>query len=70
MCKYCDINQEAHDYEIELYRCNSYEYEGDKYFLMVQHPAGTYKKLEWAKPLEINFCPVCGRKLTEANNDV
>ena len=70
MCKYCDINQEAHDYEIELYRCNSYEYEGDKYFLMVQHPAGTYKKSEWARPLEINFCPICGRNLAEEDNNV
>ena len=63
-CKFCDFNQKEKEWEIELYEETSYKYQGKKYFLEVTYPADG----EWRhsiKHVEANFCPKCGRKLSE-----
>ena len=64
-CKFCDFSRvDTKEWTIELYQTTSYKYEGKKYFLEVEYPADgkTYK---YAKPLEVHYCPKCGRNLHE-----
>lgn len=63
-CKYCDFKQKERVWEIELYESTSYKYEGKKYFLEVTYPEDnmTYP---YIKPVEVNYCPKCGRKLNK-----
>lgn len=63
-CNYCNFDQKEKEWEIELYESTSYEYEGKRYFLEVTYPTdGKYYKR--VKPVEVNYCPKCGRKLNE-----
>lgn len=63
-CKFCDFNQEPQTWEIGLYRESSYKYEGFKHFLEVEYPLGEYlTKYPHIKPVEVHYCPMCGRKL-------
>ncbi len=61
-CKYCEFDHPGMDWEIELYESTSYKYEGKKYFLRVTYPADG-KRYHRVKPVEVNYCPKCGRKL-------
>ena len=61
-CKYCDFNQVEKNWHIELYESTSYKYDGKKYFLEVTYPMDG-KSVPKVKPVEVNFCPMCGRKL-------
>lgn len=63
-CKYCEFDNPATDWEIELYESTSYKYEGKKYFLEVAYPADG-KRYRRVKPVEVNYCPKCGRKLNK-----
>lgn len=66
-CEFCDFNQKAKDWEIELYESTSYKYDGKKYFLEVTYPADG-KRYHNVKPVGVNYCPKCGRKLNEEND--
>lgn len=61
-CEYCDFDHTTNDWEIGLYECTSYEYDGKKYFLDVCYPADG-KLYRRVKEVEVNYCPKCGRKL-------
>lgn len=61
-CEFCDFAREEHEWEIELYQCGSYKYEGYKYFLEVTYPADG-KWYKQVKGVEVYYCPKCGRKL-------
>lgn len=63
-CRYCEFDYPAMDWEIELYQSTSYKYEGKKYFLEVTYPADG-KRYHRVKPVEVNYCPKCGRKLNK-----
>lgn len=63
-CHFCDFRQEADTWDIALYQASSYKYEGFKYFLEVEYPLGEYlTKYPHIKPVEVYYCPMCGRKL-------
>lgn len=62
-CKFCDYNRVPKTWEIGLYRATSYKYEGRKYFLEVEYPLGDLTIYPRINPIEVNFCPMCGRKL-------
>lgn len=63
-CHFCDFRLEADTWDITLYQSNSYKYEGFKYFLEVEYPLGEYlTKYPRIKPVEVHYCPMCGRKL-------
>lgn len=61
-CEYCNFDNFPEEWEIGLYQQTSYKYEGKKYFLEVEYPADG-KYYHRAKPVEVNYCPMCGRKL-------
>ena len=63
-CKFCDFNRKGIEWEIELYELTSYEYDGKKYFLAVTCPADG-RLYHRVKKVEVNYCPKCGRKLSE-----
>ena len=63
-CEYCNFDNQPEDWEIVLYEQTSYKYEGKKYFLEVEYPADG-KYYHRVKPVEVYYCPLCGRKLIE-----
>lgn len=66
MCDFCtDFNiKEAKLKEINLYECTNLD--GERvYELDIERPNGIIPELWRNKPLKINFCPICGRKLMD-----
>lgn len=65
-CKFCTFGVDNPDHwEICLYRCTSYKYEGVKYQIEVEYPLGDLTQYPNIKPIEVYFCPICGRKLND-----
>ena len=67
-CEFCNSNKEGKAWEIKLYEATSYKYSGKKYLLEVEYPADG-KPYHYVKPIEVNYCPKCGRQLKEKNNE-
>lgn len=61
-CEYCNFDNFPEAWDITLYQQTSYKYDGKKYFLEVHYPADG-KHYHVVKPVEVNYCPKCGRKL-------
>lgn len=62
-CEYCDFSQPEKDWEIELYKGYTNK-RRSKYYLEVTYPADG-KIRHGVKPVEVNYCPKCGRKLND-----
>ena len=62
-CQFCDFDQDPVTWAIGLYTQSSYKYEGFKYFLEVEYPLGDLTIYPHIKPVEVYYCPMCGRKL-------
>jgi hypothetical protein len=62
-CEFCNFNQDPKVWTINLYSCTSYKYEGKKYFLDIEYPLGDMTKYPDIKAVEVNYCPMCGKKL-------
>lgn len=69
-CEFCNFDKESKAWEITLYESTSYKhgykYGGKKYLLEVEYPADG-KPYHYVKPLEVNYCPKCGRQLKKKN---
>ena len=64
-CEFCDFYREPKEWEIGLYEQTGYYYDGKKYFLEVEYPLGDARQYPKIRPVEVNFCPKCGRRLVE-----
>ena len=79
MCKYCDVPDEDDDYYICKRELVGNTYEGiemmidgeNKLVVFVVAPimcGYTKSYAHYEKTIEINYCPMCGRKLDENEN--
>ena len=63
-CEYCNFDREPKEKHIELYKCS--DTKGRYYTLDIERPNGVIPKPWRNKPLRIQYCPVCGRKLKQS----
>ena len=63
-CEYCNFDREPKEKHIELYKCS--DTKGRYYALDIERPDGVIPKPWRNKPLRIQYCPVCGRKLKQS----
>lgn len=63
-CNFCNFHREPKIWEIGLYQASSYKYDGFKYFLEVEYPLGDLTKYPRIEAVEVDYCPMCGRKLS------
>ena len=63
-CEYCNFNEEPKEKHIELYKCT--DTKGRYYALDIERPDGFIPEPWRNKPLRIQYCPICGRKLKQS----
>lgn len=67
MCEFCDKIKEVDDTEY-LYHCLSegivYEKQSNTHYLITRNLG-----YDWDDCLGINYCPMCGRKISEVSAD-
>ena len=61
ICEYCNFDREPKEKRIELYKCT--DTNGRYYALDIERPDGFIPEPWRNKPLIIQYCPICGRKL-------
>ncbi len=62
MCKFCDFDIEPEVKTINMYELTKLN--GEKVFTLdIERPLGFIPEKWRNKGLEINYCPICGRKL-------
>ena len=64
LCEYCNFNEEPKEKHIELYKCT--DTKGRYYALDIERPDGFIPEPWRNKPLRIQYCPICGRKLKQS----
>lgn len=66
MCKFCTFpgDEDLKEKNIYLYEVTHID-ESKHYELDIERPLGTIPERWRNKPLEVYYCPLCGRKLGE-----